>query len=127
MAIVVTAYASSATAASVLNAGAWRIVPKPVDFPKLLQLVDEAMNQPLVLVVDDDHDLCESLWELFRDRSYRVCLAYDVPEAVNKLRERKYHVVLVDMKLPTGDGTKVLGCLPQANPQAQRGDYRTSQ
>ena len=119
VAIIVTAYASSATAASVLDAGAWQIVPKPVDFPKLLQLVEEAMNQPLVLVVDDDHDLSETLWELFRDHSYRGCLAYDVSEAVNKLRERKYHVVVVDMKLPTGDGTEVLACLPQANPQAR--------
>jgi two-component system, NtrC family, response regulator HydG len=119
VAIIVTAYASSATAASVLDAGAWRIVPKPVDFPKLLQLVEEAMHQPLVLVVDDDYELCDSLWELFHDHSYRVCLAYDVSEAVNKLRERSYHVVLVDMKLPTGNGTEVLACLPQANPQAR--------
>jgi DNA-binding NtrC family response regulator len=94
-------------------------VPKPVDFPKLLQLVEEAMHQPLVLVVDDDYELCDSLWELFHDHSYRVCLAYDVSEAVNKLRERSYHVVLVDMKLPTGNGTEVLACLPQANPQAR--------
>ena len=119
VAIVVTAYASSATATSVLDAGAWRILSKPVDLQKLFHLVDEAMNQPLLLVVDDDHDLCDSLWELFRDRSYRVCLAYDVPEAVNQLRARDYHVVLVDLKLPTGDGTEVLACLPQANPQAR--------
>jgi DNA-binding NtrC family response regulator len=119
VAIVVTAYASSATATSVLDAGAWRIVPKPVDLQKLFHLVEEAMNQPLVLVVDDDHELCESLWELFRDRSYRVGLAYDMPEAVSQLRARYYHVVLVDLKLPTGDGTEVLACLPQANPQAR--------
>jgi DNA-binding NtrC family response regulator len=119
VAIVVTAYASSDTAASVLAAGAMQILPKPVDFPKLLQLVDEAMHQPLVLVVDDDHELCDSLWEMFHDRSHRVCLAYDVPEAVNKLRERSYHVVLVDLKLPTGDGTEVLACLQQVNPQAR--------
>lgn len=118
VAIMVTAYADSATTASALDAGAWRVLSKPVDFPKLLQLVDEALNQPLVLVVDDDQDLCESLWELFRDRSYRVCLAHDVREAVDKLHERSYHVVLVDMKLPTGAGTEVLACLPQANPQA---------
>jgi DNA-binding NtrC family response regulator len=119
VAIVVTAYASSATATSVLDAGACRIVPKPVDLQKLFHLVAEAMNQPLVLVVDDDHDLCESLWELFRDLSYRVGLAYDVPEAVSQLRARYYRVVLVDMKLPTSDGTEVLACLPQANPQAR--------
>ena len=119
VAIMVTAYASSATAASVMDAGAWRIMCKPVNFPKLLQFVDEATKQPLVLVVDDDHDLCESLWELFRDYSYRVCLAHDIAQAVDKLHEREYHVVVVDMKLPTGTGTEVLAYLPQTNPQAR--------
>ena len=59
------------------GAGAWQVLPKPVDFPKLLGLVDEAVSQPLVLVVDDDHDLCANLWDLFRERGFRVCLAHD--------------------------------------------------
>ena len=60
MAIVVTAYAGGSTAEEALAAGAWQVLPKPVDFPRLLGLVDEALGQPLVLVVDDDHDLCRT-------------------------------------------------------------------
>ena len=119
VAIVVTAYASGSTAASVLEAGAWKILPKPIDFPVLMKLVDEAMNQPLVLVVDDDRDLCDSLWDLFRERNYRVCLALDVPDAVQKLQQQNYHVVVVDLKLPSTDGTKVLDCLSETNPQVR--------
>lgn len=119
VAIVVTAYASGNTAAAVLEAGAWKLLAKPVNFPQLLELVNEAMNQPLVLVVDDDYDLCDSLWELFRDRAFRVCLAHDVPEAINALKQRNYNVVVIDLKLPTGMGTKVLEFVRQANPQAR--------
>ena len=57
--------------------GPGRSLPKPVDFPRLLGLVDEALGQPLVLVVDDDRDLCANLWDLLRERGYRVGLAHD--------------------------------------------------
>ena len=79
--LLVTAYASPATAQEALAAGAWKVVSKPVDFRELLGLVDEALGQPLVLIVDDDHDLCANLWDLFREQGFRVCLAHDAREA----------------------------------------------
>ena len=85
------------------------MLPKPVDFPKLLALVDEALGQPLVLVVDDDPDLCANLWDLLRERGYRVCLAHDEREAAARLKDRNFKVVLIDMKLPEGDGTRCSG------------------
>src|SRR6185437_1066779 len=66
VAIVVTAYASGDTTREALAAGAWQVLPKPVDFPRLLGLVNEALDQPMVMVVDDDHDLCANLWDLLR-------------------------------------------------------------
>jgi two-component system, NtrC family, response regulator HydG len=119
VAIVVTAYASSDTAKSVMSAGAWKIVPKPVNIGSLLGLVAKALDTPLVLIVDDDRDLCENLWDLLRERGYRVHLAHDVPDAEKTLRERKFHVVLIDMKLPTGDGQQVLRALQQADKEAR--------
>jgi DNA-binding response OmpR family regulator len=119
VAIVVTAYASSDTARSVLEAGAWRIVPKPIDLAVLQRQVTEALDQPLVLVVDDDHDLCESLWDLFRERNYRVCVAHDVKGARERLRRREYQVVLIDVKLPEGNGTEVLRVVQDENPDAR--------
>src|SRR5262245_25402103 len=43
VALLVTAYAGPATEVEALSAGAWKVVPKPVDFPTLLGLVDEAL------------------------------------------------------------------------------------
>lgn len=119
VAIVVTAYASSHTASDALAAGAWQILSKPVDLSRLLSLVDEAVGQPIVLIVDDDHDLCESLWDVFRERGYRVCLAHDPTDAAERLRQRSHHVVLIDMKLPHGSGADVFRLVRQANPQAR--------
>ena len=119
VAIVVTAFAGKTTAEEALAAGAWRVLPKPVDFPKLLGLVDQALGQPLVLVVDDDPDLCANLWDLLRERGYRVALAHDNGEAARRLKDRNFKVVLIDMKLPHGDGATVFRLVRQANPEAR--------
>jgi CheY-like chemotaxis protein len=119
VAIVVTAYAGGNTAEEALGAGAWQVVPKPVDFPKLLGLVGEAVGQPLVLVVDDDHDLCANLWDLLRERGFRVSLAHDEREARRLLADTTFTAVLIDMKLPAGDGSTVFHLVRETNPRAR--------
>ncbi len=119
VALIVTAYAASETAKAAIDAGAWRILPKPVDLKQLLDLVGVALEQPLILVVDDDHDLCESLWDLFREHDYRICLAHNLPEAESRLANAGYHVVLIDMKLPIGSGDEVLQIVRQRHPSVR--------
>jgi DNA-binding response OmpR family regulator len=92
---------------------------KPVDFPVLLGNVQQILDQPLLLVVDDDRDLCANLWDLLRDQGYRVCLAHDEKEAAAQLKNRPYRVILIDMKLPHGDGTKVFRLVRENNPNAR--------
>ena len=119
VAIIVSAYATSITAGDALDAGAWRVVAKPVDLTKLIGLVDEAAAQPLVLVVDDDRDLCTNLWQILRERSYRVYLAHDVEEAAANLRDHAFRVVLIDMKLPSQNGGTVFRLVRDADPAAR--------
>jgi two-component system, NtrC family, response regulator HydG len=119
VALIVTAYAGGSTVEDALAAGAWQVLAKPVDFPLLLGLVGQAMDQPLVLVVDDDPDLCATLWDLLRERGYRVAIAHDEPHAALQLRDAAFRVVLIDMKLPGGDGSSVYRLVRQANPQAR--------
>jgi CheY-like chemotaxis protein len=119
VALIVTAYAGGNTTEEALAAGAWRVLPKPVDFPRLLGLVDQALGQPLVMVIDDDPDLCATLWDLLRDRGYRVAVAHDEPTAARQLGDAAFRVVLIDMKLPAGDGASVFRLVREANPQAR--------
>jgi CheY-like chemotaxis protein len=119
VALVVTAYASSTTAEEALTAGAWQVLSKPVDFPRLLGLVQEALGQPLIMVVDDDPDLCATLWDLLRECGFRVTIAHDERQAEERLRDCSFRVVLIDMKLPRGDGSSVFRLVRQTNPQAR--------
>jgi CheY-like chemotaxis protein len=119
VAIIVTAYAGGSTKEEALAAGALQVLPKPVDFPLLLGLVDQALGQPLVMVVDDDPDLCSNLWDLLKERGYRVCVAHDEPQAAERLKDRTFRVVLIDMKLPQGDGSRVFHLVRDSNPEAR--------
>lgn len=119
VAVVVTAYATSDTAKSAIAAGATRVLSKPVDISALLTLVQASLQSPSVLIVDDEADLCENLWEILHDRGYRVHLTHDVKEATQSLTNCSFQVVLLDMKLPDGDGSQVMQQVRLTNPQAR--------
>jgi two-component system, NtrC family, response regulator HydG len=119
VAIIVTAYAGAGTAEEALAAGAWQVLAKPMDFPRLLGMVSQAVDQPLVLIVDDDPDLCGTLWDLLREHGYRVAIAHDEPTAAWRLHDSHFQMVLIDLKLPSGDGASVFRLVRQANPQAR--------
>lgn len=119
VAIVVSAYTDPVTRKEALDLGVTEVLAKPVDFRHLLGLVERAVGQPLVLVIDDDNDLCLSLWEILRDQGYRVGLGSSVQTASDQLRERRYQVVLVDMRLPDGDGTIVARTVHEVDPAAR--------
>src|SRR5262249_7844540 len=87
VALIITAHAGGNAAEDALAAGAWRVLAKPVDFSQLLSLVERAAGQPLVLVVDDDPDLCDNLWDLLRERGYRVAVAHDDATAARQLAD----------------------------------------
>ena len=119
VAVIVSAYASGDTTDQAVQAGAWRILTKPIDFAVLMPLIEIAVQQPLVMVVDDDCDLCNNLWDILRARGYRVDIAHNQPEAAEQLAGRRHGVVLIDMQLPTGDGGGVFNLVRELNPESR--------
>jgi DNA-binding NtrC family response regulator len=57
-----------------------------------------------ILVVDDDTDICGNLSDILTDVGYQVDCAYDGLTALELVRERPYHVALLDLKMPGMDG-----------------------
>ena len=88
VAIMVTAYAGSNGVERAKGAGTWKVLKKPVDIPELLTLIDEAANQPLILLIDDDKEFCETLWQVLREHGYRVGKAFDEQSAQTQLGGR---------------------------------------
>jgi DNA-binding NtrC family response regulator len=65
------------------------------------------MSQPVLLVVDDEPGVRQSLKLVF-NRIFRVVEATSADEAVEKVTEDRPDVVLLDIKLPGADGLAVL-------------------
>jgi DNA-binding response OmpR family regulator len=64
------------------------------------------MNQ--LLVIEDDPSIRESLIDFFTGRDWLVQAAADVATAERLLRERQFDLVLLDLRLPDGDGLALL-------------------
>jgi two-component system, chemotaxis family, CheB/CheR fusion protein len=60
-----------------------------------------------VLVVDDNVDSAETVAELLRLWGHDVCIAHDGEQALQKAREKRPDVVLLDIGLPDMDGYAV--------------------
>ena len=64
-----------------------------------------------LLVVDDDQTFRRSTAELLRDDGYRVDVAGDGAEAGRRLEDEAYDLVLMDLRMPGLDGTRVVEVL----------------
>jgi DNA-binding NtrC family response regulator len=119
VAIMISAFMTAATTEEARRAGAIKVLTKPLDPGLVLPLLEEALARPVVLLVDDDRDFCASLWDLLHERGYRVSLAHTVPAGKELVQQRKFDVVLLDLKLPEGTARDVLAVLREANPDAR--------
>lgn len=66
----------------------------------------KALNN-LVLIVDDERNICELIRLYVEKEGYRTCIAQNGATAVEKFRELKPDIVLLDIMLPVKDGWQV--------------------
>ena len=117
--IMITAFAGSDGAEQARNAGTWKVLRKPVAIQELIDLMQSALRRPLILVVDDDADFCDNMWQILRDRNYRVAIANTEPNALLVAGAEEWDLALVDLRLGDGDGRRVVKQLCQQHPAAE--------
>ncbi len=74
------------------------------------------MSKPLVLVVDDEDGIRESLSDIFSDEGYQVATAETGEEALGALDAREPDLVLLDIWLPGMDGLEALEKIKRKKP-----------
>jgi two-component system, NtrC family, response regulator HydG len=117
--IMLTAYSIEELIRKALEEGVYAVLHKPLDMDRLLQLIGEIRTKGtggMVLVADDNRELCDNLCNILEAEGYRVVLAYDGEEAVNRAEEYIFDVLLLDMKLPILNGLEAFRLIRSMQP-----------
>jgi DNA-binding response OmpR family regulator len=77
------------------------------------------LEKPFVLLADDNDATCTLISALLRN-DFTCEVAHDGREAISRLRQRRYAVVILDLALPVADGFAVLEALRSEQPDLLR-------
>jgi len=70
-----------------------------------------------VLIIDDEMDMCSLLQDALNHRKYNVAIANTKKEALSCIKREMPDVVFLDLKLPDGDGIKLISKIKKACPE----------
>lgn len=70
----------------------------------------------VILVVDDDPQIRESLCKLLRAEGYEVALAADGQQGIDILDTQRVDLMLLDLNLPGNGGWEIFGGITDSNP-----------
>ena len=69
-----------------------------------------------ILIIDDEKDLCQLLRDTLSSHDYNVKFAHTKKNALSSLKEQTPDMVFCDLKLPDGDGMKILSKIKKISP-----------
>ncbi|MBA7625908.1 Regulatory protein AtoC [subsurface metagenome] len=70
-----------------------------------------------ILIVDDEVNLLQSLGDVLRSKGFRVGTARNGLEALDRLKERFFDLIIADLKMPRMGGMELLEVLRERYPQ----------
>ena len=69
-----------------------------------------------ILIIDDEKDLCQLLGDTLSSHNYNVKFAHTKKEALSGFKRQIPDLVFCDLKLPDGDGMKILSKIRKISP-----------
>jgi signal transduction histidine kinase/DNA-binding response OmpR family regulator/sugar lactone lactonase YvrE len=83
-------------------------LPETVPEPALKAFGGESDNRPLILVVDDERQICDLLSEILTNAGWRVVAVSNGEEAVNILKNSRPDLIISDIVMPQMDGLELI-------------------
>ena len=78
------------------------------------------MNGHRILVVDDDESIRSTVKAILQEEGYTVDIASTGQEAIQKSKDNKYNVALLDIRLPDIEGVELLELLKEGVPRIRK-------
>jgi DNA-binding NtrC family response regulator len=70
-----------------------------------------------VLIVDDEKAIRESIQVVLEEEGYKTATSSDGEDALNKIKENNYDIVITDIKMPKMDGMELLKNATKVSPE----------
>ena len=70
-----------------------------------------------ILIVEDELPICDLLRAFFQKRGYEVTAVHDAEAAAERIQAGEFHLLIVDILLPDGDGMELLEQAKEAHPE----------
>jgi DNA-binding NtrC family response regulator len=118
--IMMTAYAVEELVDEALQEGAYGVIYKPLDIENVSTLIEKVRNKrqgALILVVDDNLGICNTIKNILIKKGYNVDIAQSGEEAILMAKELKYNLIFIDMKLPIINGLETYLSIKEINPE----------
>jgi len=76
----------------------------------------QTVNKERILLVDDDPAFLHVAWKILEAKGYLVDVAHNAAEAISKVREGLYNLVILDILLPDINGIRLLSSINTIQP-----------
>ncbi|MBU0983760.1 MAG: response regulator [candidate division Zixibacteria bacterium] len=77
----------------------------------------DSTDRQTILIVDDEEIIRDFLSEVLED--YDISVACDGDEAIDKLRQKKYDLVITDLRMPRVPGEEVVKAAKEIDPNTK--------
>ncbi len=114
--VMMTGFSVEELVKDALSEGAYAVIYKPFDMHQIIDIMQAMLKTNFVLVVDDRAADRETLRAVLEDSGYTVSEAQDGKQALAKVAEKHYGVILMDIRLPGMDGFATLEEIQKIDP-----------
>jgi len=97
---LMSAYDVDDLQSAALNEGAVAFLPKPLNLPRIINLIQD-VNETAILVVPDDQEEGGRIHAKLREEGYRVTIAHSPQDALELIEQIRFNIVLIDVALPS--------------------------
>ena len=118
-AVAMTAFARDEGVWAAMDAGVHAVLSKPVPPQQLMDLLATILRGPTCLVVDDDRVFAANLVEVLLQHGVNARAAHGVAQARELLEKAQVTHLVVDLRLPDGDGLSLLSKWGTRHPAGQ--------
>ncbi len=114
--IMMTGYSVDELLEEAKREGAYAVIYKPINIPKLNILIEGILKRLSILIVDDSEDDRTTLNDILNNKGYRISEAEDGYKGLELIQHSKFDIILLDVMMPGIDGIKTLEWIKEISP-----------